>query len=255
MKDINKKDFRFILTGLLAWRILLFLFLFFAVIFIPLQKDFLGGGVETYLKAPYLWSWANFDGEHYLSIAYQGYLPLTYFFFPVYPLLIRLIAEVFNQNFLTYAMSGLFISHLAFFIGLIGLIRLIEVDYKKEIAYPAIILLLLFPTSFYFGSVYTESLFLALTVWSFYFARKKRWVWAGLLGAISTATRIVGLALIPALIAELWLQKRNDKKMELLTPFFSIFLITARRSAAASGCRPAVPGQSLYYQSQAIEHR
>src|SRR4030042_3666725 len=37
-----------------------------------------------------LWSWANFDGVHYLLLAEKGYaFGLTQAFFPVYPLLIK----------------------------------------------------------------------------------------------------------------------------------------------------------------------
>jgi hypothetical protein len=69
----------------------------------------------------------------------------------------------------------------------------------------AIISLLVFPTSFYFGSVYTESLFLCLIIWSFYLARKGKWVWASLAGIFASATRIIGTLLFPALI----LRKRS----------------------------------------------
>ena len=99
----------------------------------------------------------------------------------------------------------------AFFIGLLGIIRLIRLDFKKEIARITVILLLVFPTSFYFASFYTESLFFALAVWSFYFARKGNWVYSGLLGALATATRLVGIALIPGLIVEAWIQWKKNK--------------------------------------------
>ena len=200
-----------LLTFFLVWRILLFIFLFFALYYLPLQKNFLGGGLENYLEKPYLWAWANFDGEHFLAIAKEGYRPLTYFFFPVYPILTRLFAGLIGGSFYSYLVSGLFLSHSAFFIGLMGLVRLIRLDYKGNIVFLTIILVLLFPTSFYFASVYSESLFLALSVWTFYFARKKRWVLVGLLGAIASATRIVGVALFPALVVEALIQAKEKK--------------------------------------------
>ncbi|MGB6882196.1 MAG: hypothetical protein WBD86_02760, partial [Microgenomates group bacterium] len=82
MKLESKK---FIFRSFVFWRVLLFLFLFLAIGIVPLQQNFLGGGLSSYLRSPYLWAWGNFDGEHYLSIAFKGYQPLTYFFFPVYP--------------------------------------------------------------------------------------------------------------------------------------------------------------------------
>ncbi|OGM65650.1 hypothetical protein A3A52_02055 [Candidatus Woesebacteria bacterium RIFCSPLOWO2_01_FULL_39_14] len=217
---------REIMKYFVIWRGLLFIFLFLALYYLPLQKNFLGGGLENYLEKPYLWAWANFDGEHYLAIAKEGYKPLTYFYFPVYPISTRLFAGLIGGSFYSYVVSGLFLSHAAFFIGLIGLVRLIRLDYKKDIAITTVFLLLLFPTSFYFGSFYTESLFLALVVWSFYFARKKRWILAGLFGAIASATRIVGVVLFPALVVEAWGDRRDkEDRRNWGMKIFGVFLI------------------------------
>ena len=203
---MSKKNIKFLLFSFLSWRVLLFVFLFLAASIIQLQEKFLGGNLEGYLRAPYLWAWVNFDGEHYLSIAYQGYLSLTHFYFPASSLITQFLASLFNQNFITIVISGLLVSNVSFLVALIGLWKLIRLDYKKKIASLAILLLLVFPTSFYFGSFYTESLFLMLVVWAFYFARKQKWLLAGILGAVLTATRIVGIALIPALFVVLLLK-------------------------------------------------
>ena len=222
---MKKKDFKFLFSSFVFWRLVLFIFLFLAISIVQLQEKFLGGNLEDYLRAPYLWAWVNFDGEHYLSIAYQGYLSLTHFYFPAYSLITKFIAGLFNQNFITIVISGLLVSNVSFLVALIGLWKLIRLDYKENIASLAILLLLVFPTSFYFGSFYTESLFLALVVWSFYFARKQKWLLAGILGAVLTATRVVGIALVPALIVEVWLQKRKNKKLGLFWPIVGIFLV------------------------------
>jgi Gpi18-like mannosyltransferase len=222
MKPESKK---FLLKAFIFWRILLFALLFFAVGAVSLQQNFLGGDLAGYLKAPYLWAWANFDGEHYLSIAYQGYLPLTYFYFPAYPLITRFFANLFNQSFSSLAISGFLVSNISLFLALIGFWKIIRLDFQKNIAKLTIILLLVFPTSFYFGSLYTESLFLALVIWSFYFARKQKWLLAGILGAVLTATRVVGITLVPALIVEVWLQKRKNKKLDLFWPIVGILLV------------------------------
>jgi hypothetical protein len=184
----------------------LFVFLVISSYFLPLQENFLGGGMGNYINFPYLWSWINFDGEHYLSVVQRGYQPLTYFYFPAYPLLVRFFAGLINQSYQALAATGLVISNTLFWIALFGIWKLVRLDYKKNVAFLTVALLLVFPTSFYFGSFYTESMFLTLVVWSFYFARRKRWIVAGLLGAIATATRVVGMALIPALVVEIWLQ-------------------------------------------------
>ena len=222
---MNSKDIKFLVNVFLSWRVLLFVFLFLSIGTYALQMNFLGGGLTSYLKAPYLWSWINFDGEHYLAIAYRGYQPLTYFYFPLFPLITKFAGLTLGRSYTSLAISGLLVSNISLILALVGFWKLVLMDYKKGIAKVAIILLLLFPTSFYFGSFYTESTFLMLAVWSFYFARKKSWFLAGILGAFSTATRIVGLALVPALLLEAWLQKRKEERFNLLPAAFGILLV------------------------------
>jgi len=185
-----------------GWRILLFVFLLLAIQIIPLEQGFLGGGLINYLKNPFLYSWLNYDGEHFFYIARQGYQPLTYFYFPLYPILINFFQSVFSRSILGAVIAGLTISNLAFLLGLYGLVKLVRLDYERNIALITLFLLLLFPTSFYFGSYYSEGLFFALAVWAFYFARVKSWLFASILGLLAAMTRVVGIVLFPALLAE-----------------------------------------------------
>ena len=209
------QDNKFPIYAFLAWRILIFIPIFIALFIFPLQKNFLGGGLENYSKTPWFWAWANFDGEHYISIAQNGYGNGEQAFFPLYPLLIRSVSQLINNSILTYAVVGMLISNLSFLIALIGLYKLVSLDYKKSIAKLTVLLLLLFPTSFYFGSVYTESLFLALVVWSFYFARKGKWLIAVVLGMFTSATRVIGIVMLPVLLIELLKQRKNNEATRL----------------------------------------
>jgi Gpi18-like mannosyltransferase len=204
---MSKKDFGFILVSFLSWRILLFVILFFAVKFVPLQQHFLGGGMQTYLRSPWLWAWANFDGEHYLSIVKDGYHLAEQAFFPSYPLLIKLLGGG--------VWLGLLISNASFFLALVVLFKLLRIDYSEKVTKLAIILLLVFPTSFYFGAVYTESLFLALVVWSFYFYRKNNILLASILGMFASGTRVVGVILLPIYLLELFKDKITWEKKYL----------------------------------------
>lgn len=198
-----------LLELLLVWRIALFFILFFALSAFPLQFNFLGGGLSNYLEQPYLWSSINFDGEHYFSIAQNGYKPLQYFFFPLYPLLIGYITEIIGQTTVRYALSGLFLSHIALFFACLGIVKLVRMEFDDTIAKYTILMILLFPTAFYLVSYYTESLFLALSVWSFYFLRKKNWFLASILAAFLCATRIIGIAIIPAFLIEAYVEEKK----------------------------------------------
>lgn len=169
----------------LYWRFLIFIPIIIAPYFFKLQSNFLGGGMEKYLSNPYLWSWANFDGEHYLSIAKIGYSNGEQAFFPFYPILIKYLGN--------NVWSGILISNIAFLLALFGLYKLIKLDYSEKIAIGAIGLMLVFPSSFYFGAVYTESLFLMLVVWTFYLFRTKKYIFGFIAGSLSSLTRVIGL--------------------------------------------------------------
>ena len=55
--------------------------------------------------------------------------------------------------------------------------------------------------AFFFSAVYSESLYLALSVGLFWSARHGRWMWVGVLGALAAATRSAGVLLVlPALV-------------------------------------------------------
>jgi Gpi18-like mannosyltransferase len=196
---MKKSDFIFILTSFLVWRTGLFLILFLAVRFVPLQQHFLGGGMTNYLSAPWFWAWANFDGEHYLAIAQNGYGFAEQAFFPLFPIILGFLGKLFGGTLTAYNFAGILVSNISFLAAILGLYRLIRLDFSEKVSKLVIILLLLFPTSFYFGAVYTESLFLALIIWSFYFARKQRWFMASFLGMFASATRVIGILLLPVL--------------------------------------------------------
>lgn len=221
-----KNDFFLILASILVWRVLLFLFVYIAVLFIPLQRDYLGGGMSKYMTNPFFWSFANFDGEHYIAIAREGYRALRYFFFPLYPQILRVLAIPMGRAIESYLYSGLFVSNLSFLFAVFGVYKLLKLDYKRNIVLTTILLLLIFPTSFYFAGVYTESMFLALAVWTFYFARKRLYLFSGILGFFASLTRVVGVALFPALLIEIILDGKltNRQKVFSLVAILPIVL-------------------------------
>ncbi len=206
----------------IAWRLLLVLVALIAIKFVPLgyTDRFLGGGPVNYHLAPELFSWANFDGEHYLSIAIFGYKGLEQVFFPIYPMLISFLAKPFSQGLLlsliNSTIAGVIISNGAFLLALLYLYDLIKIDFSNKISLLVISLLIIFPTSFYFGAVYNESLFLLLTVLAFLNARKGNWFRASLFGMIASATRIFGVLLFPVFIIEAILQKKYQRLFWIL---------------------------------------
>lgn len=137
--------------------------------------------------------WANFDGEHYLTIAASGYHEYEQAFFPGYPLVMRFVA----QNFLAdnYILAGLLISNTSFLLSLFVVARMLSVVLKKmeeESLRWTLAFMVFFPTSFFYASLYSESLFLLLLVTSFYFLSQKRLFFYGVVAGIASSVRLVG---------------------------------------------------------------
>lgn len=199
-----------ILKIFLLWRALLFILSFIGSKFLTFgykfpYAEFL---LEKSGLPSFIWSFANFDGVHYLTIAQMGYqAQFTQVFFPLYPILIHILSP---GNLI---ISGLLISNFAFLLSLIVLHKILAIDYKIDKIKWVFIFLLLFPTSFYFVSVYTESLFFLFILCSFYFSRKDKWLLAGIFGFFASLTRFFGFFLLPALIIEWYLQKKPVNKL------------------------------------------
>ncbi len=202
----------FIIASFAIWRVLLFIIAGVGASFwaflprFPYSEIFLtSSGYPSWI-----WSFANFDGVHYLTIAKSGYsAQFTQVFFPLFPILLGLADKILF--FVSPIINGLLISNICLFIALVIFSRLLSIDYKSNDIKWMILFVLIIPTSFYFGSLYTESLFLLFVISSFLAARKKRWWLSGIFGALATASRLVGIFLLPAL---LWEWHKEKCKMQ-----------------------------------------
>lgn len=209
---VKKTELKKLLIFFLTWRVALFLvgalaplFLFYDASF-PYSETLL----PLYGLPQWLYSWANFDGVHYLTIAEKGYIGtgLVQAFFPGYPFLINFINLALNNTLVV----GLLISNIFSLVLTLLWFYFLKDLFDKKTAWIGTLILFLFPTSFFFGAIYNESFFLSLVLGSFIAVRKNRWWLAGIMVAIATATRVVGVLLVPALLIELASQKNFDYK-------------------------------------------
>jgi len=153
--------------------------------------------------------WNRWDTPHYTDIAQNGYQNFgesRFFivFFPFYPLLIKFFHFIFSN----YLLSALIVSNIAYIIALIFFYKLVLIDYQKKIALRTIFYFTIFPTAYFLHAGYPESLFLAVSIASFYFARKEKWFLSGILGMLASLTKINGIILFPALFVEYLHQKK-----------------------------------------------
>ncbi|MDH5533416.1 MAG: hypothetical protein OEX81_03250 [Candidatus Pacebacteria bacterium] len=203
---LSKSEFKKLAGIFIVWRSFLFLIGYFANNILTYLPSFpYAKRLATYGLPQWLYSWANFDGVHYLTIINKGYFGtgLIQAFFPLFPLSIKYL-DFINNSLIT----GLIISNILTFFLIISFYMFSKVFFKEK-KWLTLFVLLTFPTSFFFGSFYTESLFLILVLQTFIFAEKKKWIWAGILIALASATKIVGILLVPALLIEYFLKDKN----------------------------------------------
>jgi Mannosyltransferase (PIG-V) len=199
---------------------------------------------------------ARWDSSWYLVIAHFGYRPdlgsLTSSrtaFFPLYPLGLHVI----TWSGLPPVLAGVTLSLLALALALYGIHRLTMLELGDadgsptcrpgEVARLAVFLTAFAPMAFFFSAVYSESLYLALSVGLFWCARQGRWAGVGVLGALAGATRSAGLVLaLPALILYLY-GPREDRPPDF-RPRRGRPRYRLRRDSAWLGLMPA--GLALY---------
>ena len=140
---------------------------------------------------PLLDAATRWDAKAYVDIARDGYgaVPANSAYFPLYPLLIRLVATLLGGGGDAYLVAGVVISNVALLVALVYLARLVAVDHDLATGVRAALYLLVFPTSVFLSVVYPESLLIALSIAAVYHARQGQWVRSGALGALAALTR------------------------------------------------------------------
>ncbi len=183
--------------------------------------------------------WAHWDGVWYIKIATGGYADAdgSTAFFPLFPMLLRYVGLLLDGNLL---ITGILISLLCY-AGCVWLLyRLVRRDFDESVASKAVVYLAIGPLSFFLQAAYTESLFLALSLACFVFAREGRWRLAGVMGLLATLTRSTGvLLLIPMAYYYYerrgWDLKKTDSHVANLLMVFEGLLVWMTYLALAFG--------------------
>jgi hypothetical protein len=158
----------------------------------------------SYLDGPeWLDAWFQGDSGWYQHIASAGYSytpgqqsPIA--FFPVYPLLVRGLGGLLDGDYSTAA-------------GLLTLVCaagvvILFADWVRSRVAPraavvAVAILLLYPYSFFlYGSGYSDASYLLSALGAFALLERRHYVLAGLVGALATAGRPVGVAVAVGLV-------------------------------------------------------
>lgn len=148
----------------------------------------------------------NGDGYHYVHLVEEGYFGyiengenLFLVFFPLYVWLVR------GGNLLVgnAVVSGLMVSFLCYSAGCVFVYRLAQEELNRRAAQRTVVFLSVFPFSFFFGTVMTESLFLLTTSAALLYTRRHRWWAAGVWGMLAAMTRMHGILIAGVMVVEL----------------------------------------------------
>lgn len=167
---------------------------------------------------------ASWDGPYYYgaaTVGYQRFLPMLdgqvmksqLGFFPLYPLSMRAVSSIPGIGPLD---AGLPISLLGGLVATVLVWRLADAVWDRPTADRAAALFAFFPGSFVFSMVYSEGLMLALSAGCLLALHRQRWLLAGALGALATATRPNALALVAAATVAAFLAIRDDRTWSAL---------------------------------------
>lgn len=202
-----------ILSAFILWRIFLIFIVLAAVFFIPTNGQFFPEALWRRGLPYWVWIWANFDGVHYISIARSGYFFNQQPFFPLYPFVINLANDLVGFARFTngHIISGQVVSGAAFVISLFIIVKLLVLDGYKKITGWVMAGIFLYPTAYSYTAVYNDSLFFLFSCLTILWVREKRWVLAGVFGALATLTRLNGLALFFLILVEYGIRIRDWK--------------------------------------------
>jgi hypothetical protein len=170
-----------------------------------------GANVATSGDANVFTMFNRWDAPHYLDIAQNWYSNTGdtanfIVFFPLYPILIRLIT--FNFDYAN--LSALLVANACSLVSFFYLYKLARFEFNSQAALKTVLFMSLFPTAYFLSAPYTEGLFFGLVIASIYYARVSKWEVAGLLSMFAALSRLAGLLLLPVLLVE-FLHQKNWK--------------------------------------------
>jgi len=147
----------------------------------------------------------RWDSYWYLDIAQNGYYLrgekdiANVVFFPLYPLLVRLAWPFAGGDLV---LAGWILSSLFLLLAVAMATRLSQ-EFHPGIdpTLPAAFLLV-FPAAFFLNAIYSESLFLFLSLSTVFWALRRNFVIASLWAALASATRVAGVFLFVVLFIE-----------------------------------------------------
>jgi hypothetical protein len=168
-----------------AW---LFPLAVFGIVWLLIPLAWYGSDAIHRHSHPWIWHFVMMDAAFYRGIAQYGYTgsPAKGAFFPVFPLLIRLVSYLTGGN---YAVAGLITSIACGAAASVAVWALADRVRGRRVADRAVLLFCVFPGAMTFALLYSEPLAVALGAAALLALLDRRWLLAGIIGALATAER------------------------------------------------------------------
>lgn len=168
------------------------------------------------------------DATRYLDIARNGYAAegenaINLVFYPLYPFLIRCF------GFLTGSLpaAGVIVSQASYAISSVFLYELLLMDGERRRAMDGALLMALYPFSVFVMGVFSEGLFLMLSIGCLLALRKQKHIPAGIFGFLAAMTRVHGMLLLIPAAYEVISRRLGEEKRKLRFSDAALLLIPA----------------------------
>lgn len=188
------------MVGRFSWFTIVFPFMVHSLIvflsaFAAMQMpEFAPAGFVNPLRdqtIPLIEKFIKWDAHWYTYIAQHGYDKQNIVFFPFLVLLLRTCSELG----LNITLSGFILCNVFAFLSFVFLYLVVRQDFSEELAQRALAVYAVMPTSFFLNTIYTEPIFLTFSLASLYYLRQDQWWTAGILAALATVTRNIGIVI------------------------------------------------------------
>ena len=209
-----------IISLILSWKFCVIALTLFASSILPFNSAVFKGNFSypKDQKITISTSLKTWDAQHYLYLADAGYKPdqASNWFYPLYPLTIKIMNFITHKSFI----SALLISNVFSFFGLLFFYFFVRSKFNENIAYYSLILFIAFPTAFYLNLIYSEGLFFFLLAGFFLSLFKKKYLLVALFSCLLPFTRSVGIFIIIPLLISLIVNK--GKGIQIRIPTFNV---------------------------------
>ncbi len=189
---------RFIKLNWIAYCVLIFVVSRIIMLYqFQLANEILVHGHKEFFAAMCKW-----DCQWYLTIINDGYdlAPRTtpklwkglanWAFFPLYPYVVKILVAITK---ISAVKVGIVLNQFIVLLALMTFYKYLKLFVNELNSRFGVVLLAFSPFSVYFTSLYTEALFLLLSLLSFYYMRTNRLILSALCGGFLSATRPLGV--------------------------------------------------------------